>query len=127
MTDAAVPMPASAGAGRVGKVRNPWAVIGLSIITLGIYFLYWTYSVFQEMKDNTGDGIGGVAGLLIGIFIGIVNGFLLPSEIGNAYAKSGRQKPVSGVTGFWLFLPLIGFIVWVVKVQGALNDRWQAA
>jgi len=27
--------------GPTGKIRNPWAVIGLSIITLGIYALYW--------------------------------------------------------------------------------------
>ncbi len=29
-----------------------------SIITLGIYFLYWTYQVFRELKEHTGEGIG---------------------------------------------------------------------
>jgi hypothetical protein len=33
---------------------------------------------------------------------------------------------VSGVTGFWMLLPLIGFIIWVVKVQGALNRFWES-
>ena len=135
MTDATsaspppAPMPAASpqGLGPVGKVRNPWAVIGLSIITLGIYFLFWTYFVFQELKDRTGQGVGGVVGLLIGIFIGIVNAFLLPSEVGNMYARNGKPRPVSGVTGFWLLLPLIGFFIWVIKVQGAMNREWQGA
>ena len=114
------------GWGPVGKVRNPWGVIGLSIITLGIYFLYWTYQVFKEMKARTGDGVGGPIGLVIGIVIGIVNVFLIPSEVGNMYAKAGRAKPVSGVTGFWTFIPLIGLFIWVIKVQGALNNSWTA-
>src|SRR5215471_10068311 len=57
------------------KVRSPVAVIVLSIITLGIYFLYWTYQVFRELKENTGQGVGGPIGLLIGIIIGVVNLF----------------------------------------------------
>jgi hypothetical protein len=35
------------------------------------------------------------------------------------------EKPVRGVTGFWNFLPLIGWIIWMVKVQNALNHRWE--
>jgi hypothetical protein len=42
------------------------------------------------------------------------------------YQASGRDKPVSGKTGWWVFLPLIGFIIWVVKVQGSLNRYWDA-
>jgi hypothetical protein len=48
------------------------------------------------------------------------------SEAGNMYAKAGMEKPVRGVTGFWVLIPLIGFIIWVVKVQGALNRRWES-
>ena len=117
----------SSGWGPVGKVRSPWAVIGLSLITLGIYFLYWTYQVFREMKEHTYQGIGGPIGLLIGILIGIVNSFLIPAEIGTMYARAGQPKPVSGVTGFWTFIPLVGFIIWIIKVQGALNRRWETA
>jgi Domain of unknown function (DUF4234) len=133
MTDAMPPVPppssypaAPQGWGPAGKVRNPWGVIGLSIITLGIYFLYWVYVTFQEMKDHSHEGIGGAIGLIIEIFVGVVNLFLIPYEVGNIYAKSGQEKPVSGLTGFWNLIPIVGWIIWVIKVQGALNARWEA-
>jgi hypothetical protein len=117
--------PATSGLGPKGKVREPVAVIVFSIITLGIYFLVWTYKIFKENKDYSGDGVGGVIGLVIGLVIGVVNWFLIPSEIGNIYARMGREKPVRGVTGFWNLIPLIGFIIWVVKVQGAMNRLYE--
>jgi hypothetical protein len=100
-------------------------VILISIITLGIYHLYWTYKTYEEMKQHTGDGLGGVIGLVIGLVIGIVNGFVIPSELANMYARDGQQRPMSGWMGLWWFLPLIGFIIWTVKVQGALNRYWE--
>jgi Domain of unknown function (DUF4234) len=105
-------------------VRSAAAVVIFSIITLGIYFLYWTYQVFRELKEHTGQGIGPIIGLVIAIVVSPVNWFVLPSEIGNMYASAGRPKPVSGPTGFWNLIPLIGFIIWTVKVQNALNRVW---
>lgn len=112
--------------GPVGKIRSPWAVLGLSIITLGIYGLYWQYAMFQEMKDHSKQGIGGVLGLVLAIFLGFVNPFLMASEIGNLYAARGQEKPVSGVTGCWIFLPLIGWLIWLFKVQHRMNEYWEA-
>jgi hypothetical protein len=100
-------------------------VIIFSIITLGIYYLYWIYQVYRELKEHTGAGIGPVIGLVLAILINPVNWFVLPSEIGNMYARAGQPKPVSGATGFWNLIPLIGFIIWTVKVQGALNRAWE--
>jgi hypothetical protein len=112
--------------GPVGKIRNPWIVILLSIITLGIYGIYWQYASFQEMKEYSGQGIGGVVGLVLAIFLYIVNIFLLPSEVGNLFAAEGEPKPVTGPTGFWILLPIIGSFIWFLKVQGSLNKFWQA-
>jgi hypothetical protein len=110
----------------VGKVRGPVVVILLSLITLGIYSLYWQYACFKEIKAHAGEGIGGGVGLLFAILLGIVNVFLLPSEVGQLFAREGQKQPVSGVTGFWVFLPIIGSIIWFVKVQGRLNQYWKA-
>jgi len=127
MSDSAMMPTASAPSwGPPGKIRSPAAVIIFSIITFGIYFLVWTYKVFQELKDHSGDGVGGLVGLLIGFFVGFVNWFLLPAEIGAMYRKAGETPPVSGMTGFWNLIPLVGVIIWIVKVQGALNRRWES-
>src|SRR5215207_6870639 len=33
------------------KVRNPWAVALLPIVTLGIYHLVWWYRINRELRD----------------------------------------------------------------------------
>jgi hypothetical protein len=101
-------------------------VVVLTIITLGIYGLYWQYASFQEMNDYSGQGLGGVVGLLLAIFLSIVNIFVMPAEIGNLYFREGKARPVSAVTGFWIFLPFVGWFVWVVKCQRRLNEFWVA-
>jgi hypothetical protein len=135
-TEAAPPVPAPPSApattrtgswGPPGKIRS-WGVVAiLTIITCGIYGIFWQYFLFTENKEYSGDGVGGVVGVILAIFVGIVNWFLLPAEIGNIYAKAGKEKPVSGVTGFWLFLPLVGFFIWVYKLQTAENNLWESA
>jgi len=112
--------------GAVGKVRSPVVVILLSLVTLGIYGLYWQYATFQEMKEYAGEGIGGGLGLLFAILLGIVNIFLMPAEVGQLYAREGREKTISGLTGFWILIPFIGWIIWLVKTQGHLNRYWEA-
>jgi hypothetical protein len=112
--------------GVLGKPRTPWVVVVLTIITLGIYELYWQYASFQEMNDYSGQGLGGVVGLLLAIFLSIVNIFVMPAEIGNLYFREGQARPVSAVTGFWIFLPFVGWFVWVVKCQRRLNEFWVA-
>ena len=85
--------------GPIGETRS----IGLSILwfilTLGIYGIYWTYKTFEEMKRHTSQGIGGVLGVVIHLVIGVVNWFVIPSEVGQMYKRDGREAPVTGITG----------------------------
>ncbi len=53
-----------------------------------------------------------------------MNVFLLPNEVEKLYANDGRTSPISAITGLWILLPLVGFFVWQVKVQHAINDFW---
>lgn len=114
--------------GPVGKVREPLTVILLSIVTLGIYGIVWLYSTYKEMKDYSGQGIGGGVAILLDLLLvtSIVLIFLTPAYVGNLYAQEGQQKPVSGATGFWVLCPFIGGFVWLWKTQGRLNDFWVA-
>lgn len=113
--------------GPLGNKRGIGFGILLFIITFGIYGLYWAYKTQEELKLRTGDGLGGVLGLVVWILIGAVSAFVIPSEIGKMEAKDGRTSSVTGWTGLWLFpfgIFLIPAIVWFVKVQGALNRSW---
>src|SRR3954463_1497939 len=91
--------------GPIGKPRPIGLTILLTIVTLGIYGLYWTYVTFEELKQHNGKGIGGVVGLIIGIFVGFVNFFILPAEIKAMYEEDGRQSPVDPIIGLWFLLP----------------------
>jgi hypothetical protein len=120
---------ATGNTGPLGQPRGVAFVIILSIVTLGIYSLYWVYKTQEETKQHTGDGLGGVLGLVVWILISPVSGFVIPSEIGNMYRKDGKEPPVSGWTGLWLIpfgILLIPIFVWYAKVQGSLNRYWEA-
>jgi drug/metabolite transporter superfamily protein YnfA len=119
----------SGNTGPLGRPRGVGFAILIFIITIGIYGLYWVYKTQEEMKQHTGDGLGGVLGLVVWILVGAVSAFVIPSEIGKMYAKDGREPPVTGWTGLWLFplgIFIIPAIVWFVKVQGSLNRYWES-
>lgn len=107
------------------KVRSPAAVIIFSIITFGIYALYWYYQVGREMREYNDSGLGPVLNLILGFFLSIVLLFTIPNDVRATYEKAGREPSISALTGFWNLIPLIGWIIWVVKVQGHLNRLWE--
>jgi hypothetical protein len=117
--------------GNTGPLGHPRGIgfgILLYIITFSFYSWYWVYKTEEEMKEHTGDGLGGVLGLVIWILIGAVMAFVIPSEVGKMYRKDGQEPPMSGWTGLWLFpfgFLIIPAIVWFVKVQGSLNNYWE--
>jgi hypothetical protein len=81
------------------------------------------------MKQHTGEGLGGVLGLVVWILVSAVSAFVIPSEVGKMYQRDGRPAPMTGWTGLWLFpgiILVIPAIVWFVKVQGALNRYWES-
>jgi len=99
-------------------------VILWTILTLGIYGLYWIYITFAELQAHRGEGVSGLVGMLLALIP--VSIFLLPSYIGRMYQETAENPPVSGLTGVWALVPLVGSIVWIFKVQGALNRYWAA-
>jgi Na+/proline symporter len=115
--------------GPLGKPRGIGFGILIFIVTFGLYSLYWVYQTQEEVKRHSGEGIGGVLGLVVWLIIGAISAFVIPSEVGKMYEKDGREAPITGWTGLWLFpgaILIIPAIVWFVKVQGALNDYWES-
>jgi uncharacterized protein DUF4234 len=127
-------MMTSAGVASATGVRGPIGEtrsIGLSILwfilTVGIYGIYWVYKTQEEIKRYSGNGVGGVIGLVIYILISPVTFFIVPSEVRYMYEDlDGRPSPVRGIYGLWILLPIFGPLIWFVQVQGALNSYWES-
>jgi len=112
--------------GRVGNTRSIPLSILWAVLTLGIYTFIWTYKTHDEIKRYSGNGVGGVLGLVIYILISPVTFFIVPSEVRYMYEDlDAEQSPVRGIYGLWFLLPLIGGLIWFIQVQGALNRYWQ--
>ena len=121
-------MSMSGNTGPLGQPRGIGFGILLFIVTLGFYSWYWAFKTHEEIKQHSGEGVGGVIGLVIWILLSIVSAFVIPSEVGKMYRKDGQEPPVIGWTGLWLFpgaILIVPAIVWFVKVQGALNRYWE--
>lgn len=99
-------------------------VILLTIVTCGIWGIFWTYRTNEDLKKYNGDGLGGVLGVVVYLLLSVVLMFTIPDEIRKMYERDGRESPVNAVWGLWFLLPIIGNIIWYVKVQNALNDFW---
>lgn len=120
-------MSTSGNIGPLGSPRGIGFGILLLIVTIGFYSWYWVFKTQEETKQHSGEGVGGVIGLVIWILLSFVSAFVIPSEVGKMYKRDGQEPPVTGWTGLWLFpgaILIIPAIVWFVKVQGALNRYW---
>jgi hypothetical protein len=120
-------MTAQQERGPIGNTRSVGLAFVWDILTLGIYGYIWTYRTHEEIKRYSGNGIGGVLGLVVYFLISPVTFFVIPSEVRYMYEDlDGQHSPVRGTTGLWFLLLVVGWIVWFVKVQGALNRYWQS-
>jgi hypothetical protein len=99
------------------KVRRPWAVALLSILTLGIYSVVWYYKVNREMRDyGASSGDSDLAGSkpvqsVLAVTIGSV--LVIPTLI--SYVRMvGRVQRVERIAsgesrgGGWLIALLLG-------------------
>jgi hypothetical protein len=124
-----------AGTGSTAKVRNPLGVVGLSLITIGVYYVFWWYFINREMRDlgrarNTdlGQSPGNsVLALTLGALIivpAIVTLWRTSGRIESSQEAVGIDRRVSGPIVFILLL-LIGPVgIWYA--QSELNKVWTA-
>ena len=110
--------------GPLGKPRSIGLVILLSIVTFGIWTIVWSYQNGEELKRYSGTGLGGVAYLFITLLLSPVTMFLMASEVEQMYRREGKEPPITTIWGLWFLLPLIGNLIWYVRIQRSLNDYW---
>lgn len=119
------------GGARV-KIRRPWGVFLLTIVTLWLYYLVWYYKINREMRDFGVDVSPG--GALLAITLG---GFLIVppfvstwrtfKRIRQLQQKAGLEEPhINHVTGFVLYLfGLVLLPFETVYAQLHLNRVWR--
>jgi hypothetical protein len=118
--------PAAETRGPIGKPRSVGLTILVTIITFGIWTWVWSYMNGEELKTYRREGIGGVVYLIITILVYPVTMFLLANEVENLYQDAGEEPRITTLWGLWFLLPIIGQIVWYVRIQNAINLFWQA-
>jgi hypothetical protein len=115
------------------KVRNPWAVALLPIVTLGIYHLVWWYKINKELKaygEAKGYDLGqNPTNSVLALFPGGI--IVIPALITywrgtkrvQGASKITGQEPVSGWISLILYLLLApGFWAYL---QISLNNVWE--
>ncbi len=112
--------------------RNPFGVLGLSVITLGIYFLYWYYQVNDELRrfehDETISPTRSLMAMLFG-WILIVPPFIAlyntARHIERAEERVGTRQQIEPV-----LVVLFGLFVSLVNppyMQDHMNRIWDHA
>jgi hypothetical protein len=121
--------------GQTAKVRNPWAVLLFTVITLGIYYLVWYYKINREMSDwgsqnnvdiGTSPGLSLIA-VTLGAFL-IIPPFVSIWGTGKRMQLTQRAANVNGGNGLlWFVLHLIPVVSLFAPVymQTELNKAWE--
>ncbi|MGN6275127.1 MAG: DUF4234 domain-containing protein [Solirubrobacterales bacterium] len=115
------------------KVRSPWAVALLPVVTLGIYHFVWWYKINKELE-----GYGEATGYDLGqnpvnSLLALVPGFLIlipplitywrGTERVQGASKIAGREPVSGWLALILYL-IIPF-AFPAYLQVSLNNVWE--
>ncbi len=123
-----------AGANSTAKARNPLGVLGLILITLGIYFFFWWYFINREMHD-----LGKARGVDLGqkpansVWAVTLGALIIIPAIVSEWTTSGRvqrSQETVGVNGtasgpvIFILLFLISPVgIWYM--QSELNKVWR--
>lgn len=121
----AMQVPGAPATQPLGKKRNPFAVILLSLITLGIYSLYWYGAINAEIRRHdprihVRPGLAVLAQLVP--FVNLVSGHNTAERVKRLEMADGMPSQISPVLSV-LFLIFLG-IGYPIQVQSHLNAHW---
>jgi uncharacterized membrane protein HdeD (DUF308 family) len=121
--------------GSMAKIRNPWIVVLLEIVTIGIYFFFWWYYVNREMADygrsrgttELGDNPGkSVLAVTLGalIIVPAILSIIHTFKRVQATQRLTGQTPINGWLGLVLYLVIS--LAYPAYMQSGLNGAWRA-
>jgi hypothetical protein len=90
------------GGGGVGKVRSFWVGLGLTVITLGIYYYVWYYLINDELKDigiAKGDQNLAQSSPTMSVIAVLVGGFVLIPPFISIYNTGNRIRRAEVLAG----------------------------
>lgn len=98
------------------RERNPLLVIVLSLVTLGIYFLYWFYDTNCQFKDELDDGSH--PGLrTLAIFVPLLNILAIYKHTKSAQEATDGHDWLLTFLAYLVFGPIAWFVI-----QSDIND-----
>lgn len=119
------------------KVRNPWAVAALTVLTLGLYSIVWWYAINRELRDlglaRAVDGLGDDPGRSALAFSGLSVFTLYVAWVWTVVSTSRRVRRAEAAVGttdrlngwisaaLWILTFTIGGIIYT---QSHLNRVW---
>jgi H+/Cl- antiporter ClcA len=116
--------------GQTYKKRSPLGVLGLTVITFGIYYFYWYYQVNDELRRYERDESIGPARSLMAVLFGwiiIVPPFIAMYNTAQHIQQIERRdaiQPVIEPVLVIVFMLLLG-IVNPPYMQAHLNPIWR--
>lgn len=124
------------GADSTAKIRNVVAVAILSVITLGIYVIFWWYYVNREMADygrtlGTDELGDNPAKSTLALFPGAL--IIVPAiwttvttfrRVQAAQRQSGQTRQINGWLGLVIYLVIAPVLY--AYMQSGLNSVWKS-
>jgi hypothetical protein len=111
------------------KRRNPWGVFGLTIITIGIYYVVWWYKINNELKNFgvNNDPLVATLAVTLGAFVIVppfVSAFKTADRILTAQDMVNASERIVPVLALVLVLFVSAFAS--PYYQSQLNKVWDA-
>lgn len=105
------------------KERNSVLVVIFTILTAGIYGIYWIVSVQNGLKRKTGMGFSGGGTILAMVFSFGIYGIYWPYALGKRLHAAGASRDYSVLFLLLaLFLPCLGVYAYMFLAQEAINE-----
>ncbi len=99
----------------IGTKRSPEKIIGLWVMSFGLYGIYWLAQTFSELQKNRNKGISGRSYAALAVLfppLAVSACWLLPAYVGKLYSENGKLEQISSCWGAMLFLPTIA--LWAI-------------
>jgi len=115
----------------IGTKRSPEKIMGLWIISFGLYGIYWLSQTFDELQKNRKKGISGRSYATLAVLfppLALSACWLLPAYVGRLYAENGKLEHISSCWGAILFLPslalwaIVGMAYLIVSAGFGMNE-----